>query len=99
MTIQATAKRKPQLNTGIKLLIMAASVVTTIGGWGILAVNQTQDAIAATQQTQATTQTVNSTLTQNNARTNTTVNNSSALRQVNPSTIAPRAQARTRSSR
>lgn len=35
--------------TGLKAFIMAASVAMTIGGWGILAAGQAQNALAAPQ--------------------------------------------------
>jgi hypothetical protein len=75
---------------GLKALIMAASVGITLGGWGILAANQAQNALAAAPQSQAFVQSANSTtLTLSSANTSTTFQ----------SQFQPRAITRTRSSR
>jgi hypothetical protein len=70
--------------TGIKVLIMAASVGMTLGGWGILAASQAQTALASAPQSQAFVQSTSPSTIQGQA--------------VAPST-QPRAIARTRSSR
>ena len=77
---------------GIKALIMAASLAMTIGGWGILAVGQAGNALAAGQQALPAT---NST-SQNNTRS---VSSTSSLSQSTASISRPNAVARTRSSR
>jgi hypothetical protein len=81
--------------TGLKALIMAASVGITLGGWGILAASQAQNALAATSQSQALVQSTNST-----TQTRSSANNSSTL-QSQPAAplVQPRAITRTRSSR
>ncbi len=45
---------------GLKALIMAASVGITLGGWGVLAASQAQNALAAAPQSQAVVQPANS---------------------------------------
>jgi hypothetical protein len=97
MTRQMNSTRRPtsapRSAAGLKALIMAASVALTLGGWGILAANQTQDALASAPQSQAFVQPVNPT---NATRTN----NSSTLQgQTTAPLSQPRAIARTRSSR
>jgi hypothetical protein len=76
---------------GIRLLIMAASLAATIGGWAILAAGQLRDTLAAAQQPPAIVQPA-SAATQDRLRS---VNPPTALRQV----TQPSALARTRSSR
>jgi hypothetical protein len=78
--------------TGIKAIIMAASLVATIGGWGVLAVGQVNDTIVAMQQAPALVQSAGTTI-QNNATNQTT------LRPVTIPATQPRSIARTRSSR
>lgn len=93
MTSQTTQVKRtsPSGNgMGIKMLIMAASIASTVGGWALLAAGQLQDTLAAAQQPQAIVQPVTS--TQNSAFT---TNPQTALRQV----TQPSVQARTRSSR
>jgi hypothetical protein len=75
--------------TGIKAFMMVASIVMTIGGWGILALGQAQDALAAAQP--AIVQPA-SAVTQNGVNT---LRPSTTLRQSTQSS----AIARTRSSR
>ncbi len=70
------------------MLIMAASVAATVGGWALLAAGQLQDTLAAAQ-SQAIVQPVTS---QNSAFT---TNPQTTLRQV----TQPNVLARTRSSR
>ena len=80
---------------GLKALIMAASVGITLGGWGVLAASQAQNALAATPQSQAFVQSANST-----TRTRSSENNSSTFQsQSAASLVQPRAITRTRSSR
>jgi hypothetical protein len=81
--------------TGIKALIMAASVGMTLGGWGILAASQAQTALASAPQSQAFVQSASP-----STQTRLGANNSSTIlgQAVAPST-QPRAIARTRSSR
>jgi len=76
--------------TGLKALIMAASVGITLGGWGILAASQAQNALAATSQSQAFVPTTNST-----AQTFSSANSSPTFQ----GQLQPRAITRTRSSR
>lgn len=73
--------------TGIKALIMAASLAATIGGWGILAVGQIPSAIVAMQQAPVVTQPGG------------TTSNQTTLRQAAIPATQPRSIARTRSSR
>lgn len=80
--------------TGIKALIMAASLAATIGGWGILAIGQVNDTVVAMQQSPALVQPANP-ATQNSVR----ITNSTALRQVTAPLAQPFPIARTRSSR
>ena len=77
--------------TGIKAIIMAASLAATIGGWGILAAGQINDPTVAIQQSPLLAQTSGATIQNNLSTTNQTT-----LRQ---GTIQPRSIARTRSSR
>jgi hypothetical protein len=53
MANQTNSTRRPasaqKSGTGLKALIMAASVAMTIGGWGILAASQAQNPLAAPQ--------------------------------------------------
>ena len=79
--------------TGAKAIIMAASLAATIGGWGILAIGQVNDTVAAIQQPSTLIQSAGTTI-QNNAANQTTT-----LRQVTIPATQPRAIARTRSSR
>jgi hypothetical protein len=80
--------------TGIKAIIMAASLAATIGGWGILAVGQVNDAAVAMQQSPVIAQSGGATVQNNLPATNQTT-----LRQATIPTNQPRAVARTRSSR
>ena len=81
--------------TGIKVLIMAASVGMTLGGWGILAASQAQTALASAPQSQAFVQSTSpSTQTQLRGNNPSTIQDQAVV----PST-QPRAIARTRSSR
>lgn len=94
MTSQTTQVKRTSSSgggMGIKMLIMAASVASTVGGWALLAAGQLQDTLAAAQQPQAIVQPANS-ATQNSLHS---VNSQTALRQV----TQPSAVARTRSSR
>jgi hypothetical protein len=81
--------------TGLKALIMAASVGITLGGWGVLAAGQAQNALAAAPQSQAFVQSDNST-----AQTRSSTNPLSTF-QSQPAAplVQPRAITRTRSSR
>ena len=79
--------------TGIKAIIMAASLAATIGGWGVLAIGQVNDTVAALQQSPALVQSSGTTI-QNNS-----TNQATTLRQVTIPATQPRAIARTRSSR
>ena len=79
--------------TGLKAIIMAASLAATIGGWGLLAVGQVQSAVVAMQQSPAFVQSAGTT-TQNSA-----TNQATTLRQVTIPATQPRSIARTRSSR
>lgn len=89
-TKRTTPARKG--GTGIKAFIMAASLAVTIGGWGILAVGQAADAVAAGQPaTSATNSTSQSTFT--------TTGSSASLSQSTAFVSRPSAVARTRSSR
>jgi len=54
----ASAKKS---GTGLKALIMAASVALTLGGWGILAATQAQDAVASVPPASVSAQPANST--------------------------------------
>ncbi len=81
--------------TGLKALIMAASVGITLGGWGILAASQAQNALAATSQSQAFVQSANAT-----TQTGSSANNSSTFQSQSAAPLVqPRAITRTRSSR
>ena len=81
--------------TGLKALIMAASVGITLGGWGILAASQAQNALAAAPQSQAFAQSANTTTqTRSSANNSTTFQSQSAA-----PLVQPRAITRTRSSR
>ncbi len=80
--------------TGIKAFIMAASLAVTLGGWGILAVGQAGDAVAAGQQAQQVTSATNTT-SQSTLRTG----SSASLSQSTALVSRPNAVARTRSSR
>lgn len=94
MTSQATPIKRTSSSgngMGIKMLIMAASVAATVGGWALLAAGQLQDTLAAAQQPQAISQPVTAS-TQNTLRS---VNSQTTLRQV----TQPSVLARTRSSR
>ena len=94
MTSQTTPVKRTSPSgggMGIKMLIMAASVASTVGGWALLAAGQLQDTLAAAQQPPAIVQPVSSS-TQNSLRS---ANLQTALRQV----TQPSVQARTRSSR
>ncbi len=73
-------------NNGMKVMIMAASLAITLGGWGAFAASQAQNVAAAAPITVS-----------NNSTTNT--QSSTQLRQVNPSTLQPQIITRTRSSR
>lgn len=99
MANQTNSTRRPasaqKSATGLKALIMAASVALTLGGWGILAANQTQDALASAPQSQAFVQPVNPT-NQTRSRTN---NSSTFQSQTSTPLTQPRAITRTRSSR
>ncbi len=92
---QAKAAPRPassrQTGTGWKAFIMVASLAATIGGWGILAVNQGQ-AAAQTQTVQ--TASLPSTTTQQSSN-----NGRSSLRQVTGPAVQPQIITRTRSSR
>lgn len=81
--------RPNKRGAGIKALIMAASLAMTIGGWGILAVGQAGNALAAGQPA------TNST-SQNSTRS---VSSTSSVSQSTASISRPNAVARTRSSR
>lgn len=94
-SIKRTAPAQKKSGAGIKALIMAASLAATIGGWGILAIGQTNDALATTAQPQALVQSA-SPAGQTSART---TNQQTTLRQVPAPVTQPRAVARTRSSR
>ncbi len=94
MTSQTTQVKRtsPSGNgMGVKMLIMAASVAATVGGWALLAAGQLQATLAAAQQPQAIVQPITSS-TQNSLRS---VNPQTSLRQA----TQPSVQARTRSSR
>jgi len=91
MTNQVKRTSPSGIGVGIKMLIMAASVASTVGGWALLAAGQAQDTLAATQQPPAIVQPAPSS-TQNSLRS---VNPQAALRQV----TQPNMLARTRSSR
>ena len=80
--------------TGIKAIIMAASLAATIGGWGILAVGQVNDTAVAMQQSPAIAQPGGTTIQNNLPATNQTT-----LRQATTPPIQQRSFARTRSSR
>jgi hypothetical protein len=82
---KSTARKS---TTGIKAIMMVASIVMTIGGWGILALGQAQDALAA----QPAIVQPASAVTQNGVNT---LKSSTTLRQSTQSN----AIARTRSSR
>lgn len=88
MTNMST-KRTPAQNDvrGMKLAIMAASLAITLGGWGVLAAQQGQNASAAPV------------VSQSSLSSSQTSTQTGTLRQVNPSTIQPQVIARTRSSR
>ncbi len=77
--------------TGIKALIMTASVAITLGGWGALAVGQAQNAFANTQSDQAVAPATNIVTQNNNTSSNSSITSSSSSR--------PFSVARTRSSR
>ena len=99
MANQTNSTRRPasaqKSGTGLKALIMAASVGITLGGWGILAAGQTQDANAAAPQSQAYVQTGSPT-TQTGSRGS---NSSTFQGQSAAPLVQPRAITRTRSSR
>ena len=80
--------------TGIKAIIMAASLAATIGGWGILAVGQVNDATVAMQQSLALPQSSGAAIQKNLQATNQTT-----LRQGTVPSTQQRPIARTRSSR
>lgn len=97
MANQSHSTRRPasaqKSATGLKALIMAASVALTLGGWGVLAANQTQDALASAPQ--SFTQPANPT-----NQTRSRANNSSTFQNQTVAPLTqPRAIARTRSSR
>jgi hypothetical protein len=80
---------------GLKALIMAASVGITLGGWGVLAASQAQNALAAAPQSQAFVQSANST-----TGTRSSANGASTFQsQSSAPLVQPRAITRTRSSR
>jgi hypothetical protein len=81
--------RKPAKKsaTGIKALIMAASLAITIGGWGVLAVGQSQNMLTSAQQSPAISSTSRS------------PNPSTRQSQFASPNTQPSAIARTRSSR
>ncbi len=88
----AAAKKS---TTGVKALIMAASLAITVGGWGILATQQTQGTLAGTQPAQITSPSTSST-TQLDGNANA---NSSTVTTSRRSSSQFNAVARTRSSR
>ena len=92
-TKRTTPARKG--GTGIKAFIMAASLAVTIGGWGILAVGQAANAVAAGQPAQPATSATNTT-SQSALRT---TGSSASLSQSTAFVSRPSAVARTRSSR
>lgn len=73
--------------TGIKAFIMAASLAITLGGWGILAVGQSQGFVASAQQSPA--------VSSPSLRANSTTTQS----QLTAPNTRPNAIAHTRSSR
>lgn len=83
----------------IKLMIMATSLVATVGGWAILAVGQMQNAVAAAQQPQPIVQPANPAARDSLRSTN------SQTQPTQPQVTTPRTQTqprtfgRTRSSR
>ncbi len=86
--------------TGVKALIMAASVAMTLGGWGILAVGQINDAQASVPASPAATQVTSpstTTSTQASSPTTTSSNSSTSISSlITSSSLNP--VARTRSS-
>ncbi len=90
--------RKPaskKNTTGVKAMIMAASVGITLGGWGILAAGQVQNAQAAPS-SQAF---IPSSSNQSSVQTNTQNSQSNSTIFSVPSTSRPTVIGRTRSSR
>ena len=81
------AKPIKKSTAGIKALIMTASLAITIGGWGILAVGQSQNTLISAQQSPAVSSTLGS------------ANPSTRQSQIASPNSRPSAIARTRSSR
>jgi hypothetical protein len=92
-SIKRTASAQKS-GTGIKAIIMAASLAATIGGWGILAIGQVSDTAVAMQQSPVIAQNGGTTIQNNLPATNQTT-----LRQATVPTTQQRSIARTRSSR
>lgn len=91
--------RKPaqkKNTTGVKAMIMAASVGITLGGWGILAAGQVQNVQAAAPSSQAF---IPSSSNQNSVQTNIQNSQSNSTIFSAPSTSRPTVIGRTRSSR
>jgi len=92
-TTMINAPRKPERLLGVKVLIIAASLVGMIGGWAMLAVEQVRAMLA----TQPTAQTAPSFAPNPAAQTQSSLTQPPTT--LRPVTGAPRPNARTRSSR